>query len=168
MLLSSRDLCLYLYCFGTENTNYFCSFLICFGGRGGVLIFLGHTQKMHKQRQRHTETCGAYIHSDPAPPRRERDTQCLPYAGVFNFPLISPSSVMVEINEFIAPSFQHKDTESLTELCANTKSTSSFSEVSSLFISCPHPLTNQRYICACRRVLKWLCVSESKHTQSHM
>lgn len=42
-------------------------------------------------------------------------TRCLPDAGVFHFPPTSQSSLTAGINEFIAHSFKHKDTESFTK-----------------------------------------------------
>lgn len=92
-----------------------------------------HTQAHRQMELTHTQTCSVYTHSHSWIAHIEVLSQCLPDAVVFHFPPTSLSSLTAEINEFIAPSFTYKDTESFTDPRANTEST--YSEVSSPVLS---------------------------------
>lgn len=163
----------YLYWCCTKNTNYYGSFLICLGGTRGVLNFSGACTHIHidKWTDTCTQTCSVYTHSHSWIAHTEALSQCLPDAVVFHFPPTSLSSLTAEINEFIAPSFTYKDTESFTDPRANIEST--YSEVSSssspLFsVSHSYIPTSQRYICACMHVLEWSSVTDEIKTFLYM
>lgn len=153
---------MYLYCFGTKNTNnyYFCSFLICLGGRG-VLIFLGHAHtSTYTKRHTHTHSHNWLAHTEVL--------SVFTWCSSFSFPSQQPV-VTDGWNKWIYRPLIHIQGHRVIHWSAYKHKTNLFrGKLPCPCLSPSHTLTQQRFICACRHVLEQLSVSESKHVHSYM